>query len=159
MNNLPTRKPNRLASYDYASPGFYFLTICTKEKACILGRVIPGDEIHAARMEYSPYGEIVRMAICEIPLHYAGVSVDHYVIMPNHIHMILELQSDVQPLPNISRIVQQLKRQVSMRIGESILQTHFHDHVIRGDADYREIWEYIENNPQKWALDRYYSEQ
>ena len=101
-------------------------------------------------------GMIVRQAILNIPRCYPGVLLDKYVIMPNHVHLILVLQDGFPSLPYISRIVQQTKGVVTKQLGQQIWQIHYHDHIIRGEADYREIWEYIDNNPAKWALDQYY---
>ena len=80
---------------------------------------------------------------------------DKYVIMPNHVHMILSLNEDsIIPL---SQIVGSFKAGVSREIGFSVWQRSFYDHIIRSEADYKRICEYIENNPAKWALDKYYT--
>ena len=85
------------------------------------------------------------------------ISVDNYAIMPNHIHLLLQIHSDVdgRPMaaPTISTVVNQMKGAVSKEIGHSVWQKGFHDHVIRGEEDYREIWQYIEGNPGKWMED------
>ena len=60
--------------------------------------------------------------------------------------------------PTINTVIGQMKRWASKQIGTSIWQKSFHEHIIRNEQDYREIWAYIENNPAKWAEDRYYSE-
>ena len=87
-----------------------------------------------------------------------GITTWAFCIMPNHVHMILVLQDGFDQLPTISRVVQQTKGLISKRVGQRIWQVHFHEHVIRGEQDYREIWEYIEQNPKRWMLDRYYCE-
>ena len=156
MAGLPVRKKNRLQTYDYQTPGYYFLTFCTADRACLLGYVTEADETRPSRVVLSDAGIVVEESIRAIPDHYAGVLLDKYVIMPNHVHMILVFQDTGRPCPAISRIVQQLKGVITKRLGKNIWQIHFHDHVIRGETDYREIWEYIDNNPAKWALDRYY---
>ncbi|MBQ8934962.1 MAG: transposase [Oscillospiraceae bacterium] len=138
---FPKRKPNRLPTFDYTNPGYYFITICTEQRKCILGQINPGSTQSPAAVQLSADGEVVLAAIHAIPEHYPGVAVDHFVIMPNHVHLILALQETGQPSASVSRIVQQLKRAVSMKIGHSIWQAHFHDHVIRGDRDYKEIWD------------------
>ena len=158
MDSFPTRKNNRLPTYNYAMPGYYFITVCTDRRKCILGNVLSGGEMSPATTILSAYGRIVEEAILEIPKHYPGTKIEKYVVMPNHFHLLLALHETTPIGPTVSRIVQQLKRAISMRVGQPILQSHYHDHVIRGEADYREIWEYIQNNPQKWALDRYYQE-
>lgn len=50
-----------------------------------------------------------------------------------------------------------MKGYVSKQIGKPIWQRSFYDHIIRNEQDYNEIWQYIENNPQKWSEDRFYS--
>ena len=108
-------------------------------------------------MILSEAGAIVDGAIRAIPAHYPSVMLDKYVIMPNHVHLILNLQDTGKPCLSISRIVQQLKGIITKRLCKNIWQIHFHDHVIRNAQDYREIWQYIDNNPTKWSLDRYYA--
>ncbi|MBR4866759.1 MAG: transposase, partial [Clostridia bacterium] len=78
-------------------------------------------------------------------------------IMPNHIHMIVLVDDLTDTAQSISTMVRSLKTLVTKEIGKPIFQRSFYDHVIRNDQDYREIWEYIENNPMKWNLDRFYS--
>ena len=153
------RKPNRIPGYDYAAPGYYFLTICTADHNPLFGRicVCPNDSL-PARMVLNPVGQTVEQAILAIPDHYPDTAVAKYVVMPNHVHLILVISESPEKAPSVSRIVQQFKRAVSIRLGKSVWQQGFYDHVIRGDADYREIWTYIDNNPVKWAVDKYYRE-
>ena len=152
--DLPKRKPNRLPNFDYRTPGAYFITICTKDRKCLLWDTV-GASI--ARPQLSKYGLVVQKAIFDIPNHYPSISIDHYVVMPNHVHLLLQINTDAdgRPMvtPTISTVVQQFKGIVSKQIGCSIWQKLFHDHVIRNAADYTKIWQYIENNPLKWKLD------
>ena len=157
MPTLPERKKNRLQSYDYQTPGYYFITFCTNDRACLLGRVTEADETRRSFVVLSEAGVVVDQAIRSIPAHYSNVTLDKYVIMPNHVHLILVLRDAGKPCPGVSRIVQQLKGVITKRLGKNIWQIHFHDHVIRNEQDYREIWQYIDNNPTKWSLDRYYT--
>ena len=105
-------------------------------------------------------GKIVEEAILNIPKSYSMISVDNYVVMPNHVHLLLQIHSDesgrAMLAPRISTIIQQMKGYITKRIGVPIWQKFFHDHVIRGEQDYLKIWEYIDNNPQKWELDCFY---
>ena len=115
-----------------------------------------------ARPQLSQYGLVVQKAICEIPKHYPAISIDHYVVMPNHIHLLLHICTDADGramlAPTISHVVQQMKGIVTKQVGYSIWQKLFHDHVIRGEADYLKIWEYIENNPARWKEDCFYKD-
>ena len=113
-------------------------------------------------------GKLAKEYINCIPLHYPGVSVDKYVIMPNHIHMLLRFERSEMTalvLPALGSIIGWYKYNVTKQInavantvGEQFFQRSFYDHVIRGEEDYTGIWEYIDNNPLKWQLDRFYIE-
>ena len=162
MTELSKRKPNRLPNFDYSTPGAYFITVCTKNRKCILWNSVGASIARPHNIPLSAYGKIVNQAICNIPLHYPAVTVDNYTIMPNHIHLLLQINTDAdgRPMvaPTISTIVQQMKGIVTKQVGESIWQKLFHDHIIRGEKDYLKIWEYIENNPAKWKEDCFYKE-
>ena len=159
----PKRKSNRLRNYDYNTPGAYFLTICTKNGKYIFWERVGASIARPQKPALSRYGRLVDEAIREIPLHYPAVSVDHYVVMPNHIHLLLQIHTDAdgRPMvaPTVSRVVQQLKGAITKRIGYSVWQKLFHDYVIRGEKDYWKIWQYIENNPAKWEEDCFYMEE
>lgn len=157
MNELPKRKQNRLSCFDYNIPHPYFITICTADKRCVLGRVVGESIALPPHIELTNWGKVVDAAIREIPVRYPMLKLDKYVIMPNHLHLILWITETADNAPTISHVVQQMKGFVTKQLGVSIWQKSFHDHVIRGEPDYQEIWEYIENNPLKWTLDRYYS--
>ncbi|MDR1310478.1 MAG: transposase [Burkholderiaceae bacterium] len=115
----------------------------------------------------SDVGEAVDAAINNIPKRQKGVFLDKYVIMPNHVHLILILANDTArrstggrqvaaPTKTVSTIVAGMKRFASMRCGRSVWQKSFHDHVIRNEYDYRQMVEYIENNPLMWTHDCFY---
>lgn len=148
---MNTRKIIRLQNYDYSTNGAYFITICTKDKI----KIFWDDE---ETYELSTYGKVVESAIKNIPEHYPMINVDNYVIMPNHIHIILMIDNINEQInvPTISNVINQLKGYVTKTIGHSIWQSRFNDHVIRNEADYLKHFEYIENNPIKWELDDYY---
>lgn len=156
--DLQKRKPHRLPNFYYNTPGAYFITICTKDRKNLFWEDVG---VSIARPQLTPWGEIADKAISQIPKHYPAISVDHYVIMPNHIHLLLQINTDAdgRPMvvPTISVVVQQLKGVITKQIGQSVWQKSFHDHVIRGDADYLKIWEYIDNNPAKWEEDCFYN--
>ena len=158
--DLPKRKPNRLPDYNYSTPGAYFITICTKDRKCILWESVGASIARPQKPELTTWGKIIDAAINKIPSCYPALSVDHYVVMPNHIHLLLQINTDedgrAMLAPTISTIVQQLKGIVTKQIGFSIWQKLFHDHIIRGAQDYQKIWEYIENNPILWEEDCFY---
>ncbi|MBE6639937.1 MAG: hypothetical protein E7616_10955 [Ruminococcaceae bacterium] len=90
MTDLPTRKPIRIADYDYSTPGAYFITVCINDRKPIFWNV--GAAI--CRPNLSKSGSVVETAILQIPEHYPVVSVDKYCVMPDHIHMILYINTD-----------------------------------------------------------------
>ena len=168
---LPIRKPNRLKNYDYTKNGAYFITICTHNRECILSQIPVGEDIILPqnediilpqnkdiilpqKIELSKYGKIVDKAINEIAIHYEGIFVDKYVIMPNHIHIIIRInQEDSGRMISAPTVIAGMKRYVSKQIGKSIWQKSFYDHIIRDDEDYQRICQYIDENPFKWDDD------
>ena len=145
---LISRKANRLKDYDYSENGAYFITICTKDRKGILSEIV-GDDAHIVP---KPYGRVVEKYIGNIP------EAEKYVIMPDHIHMIVRLENGSMwastPTNRIAGIVRSLKVLVTKEIGKPIFQRSYYDHVIRNQHDYDEIWKYIDNNPKKWAIEK-----
>lgn len=158
--DLPKRKTMRLKDFDYSSNCAYFITLCTSDRRCVLGKVIGENDVCPSNIQLSVYGQIVDAAIQKIPQYYSDVAVDKYVIMPNHIHMILMIKNNGRTMfaPTVSRIIKQMKGYVSKKIGKSVWQKSFYDHVIRNENDYLEIWQYIDSNPAKWTDDKFYHE-
>ena len=159
----PVRKPNRLRNFDYSEDGAYFITICTKDRKQILSRITAADESVPPVLHLTEVGRIVNAVFTAIPEHYPNVLVDHFVIMPNHIHLLLWIKhrgrsvsapTDAQN-PSIDRIIRHCKAFVTRKPGSTIWQTGFYDHVIRDERDYLIRAQYIENNPAKWAEDEY----
>ena len=90
---LPKRKPTRLPDYDYSHPGAYFITICTKDRRCILSDISVGaDALGGPNLQLTDTGKVVEQYILSTD-HIPGFRVDKYVVMPNHIHMILWIDS------------------------------------------------------------------
>ena len=149
-DRFPKRKSPRIPGYDYATPNYYFITICAYEKTCIFWN---GGKL-------SPFGQIAYDAAMRIPEHFPQNRVDSFVVMPNHIHMILV----VEPGGTDATVVMgQYKSQVSREIHRldpqrRVWQTSFHDHGIRNYEQYRRIREYIEKNPLRWEKDCFYVE-
>ena len=152
MQELPKRKPIRLENFDYSTAGAYFITICVKDRKPLLSEIVVDD----AHIVPRPYGLIVEKYIRNVP------QIEKYVIMPDHIHMIIRLEdgsmwasTPTKSFQNkISSIVWSIKVLTAKEIGQSIFQRSYYDHVIRNRQDYIEIWEYIENNPKKYLLKR-----
>ena len=146
---LPKRKSTRIPGFDYSTPNYYFLTLCTKDRQCIFGN--PGI--------LNRNGKIAEQMLLKIPEIYPQVKVDKYVVMPNHVHLILVLELEQQI--SITHIIGQYKMSETKEIRKNcpnfhVWQRSFHDHIIRNQKSYEKIWEYIENNPQKWEEDCFF---
>ena len=104
------------------------------------------------------YGKFLDEAINNIPKIYPAVLIEHYVIMPDHFHILLTVCADEngQPMiaPTMSTVIQQLKGYVTKKIGKSIWQKLFVDHIIRNQKDFEEHMTYIEENPIRWHYDK-----
>ena len=164
------RKSTRLPEYNYNTPGYYFITICTEDRKPILSEIVGGGAFDAPNVALTKYGEIVQKYILSgnrIP----GIAVEKYVIMPNHIHLLLRLDGTVYlgtsraPSPTegrhptneqIPHFVSTFKRFCHRDIGKTIFQRSYHDHVVRGEQDYLKIWNYIDTNPARWEKDCFY---
>ena len=154
---LPQRKPNRIDDYDYSQHGAYFVTICTHERRKILSDIV-GDGFPVPK----PIGIIAEEMIRRISDKYPTVAIDKYMVMPDHIHLLLRIDNVVgtgDPSPTLGNIIGWYKYQVTKQVnvllgiaGEKVFQRSYYDHVIRNQRDYDEIWQYIENNPKKWLM-------
>ena len=179
----PERKPNRLSGYDYAAHGAYFVTICTAKKEplfwemdnhggttnrgitnlgtttnVVVNHVGAANSRPQATLHLSPAGRVVEHAIQDISAHYPAVSVDKYVIMPNHVHAIIRIETTGEDgrmisAPTLSTVIGQMKRWVSKQLGRPIWQKSFYDHIIRNEKEYLDDWNYIHQNPGKWEED------
>ena len=161
------RKVTRLPDYDYNSAGAYFVTICTKNRRCILSKIVGAGVLDSPKVILTKYGNVAEKQIQAMDALYENLNVDKYVIMPNHIHLLVrilcvadERGSSGTPTPtynaHISRFVSTFKRYCNKQCGEKLWQRGFYDHVIRNDDDYDSIWQYIDENPIKWELDKFY---
>ena len=153
MNNQPKRKQIRIVDYDYSTPGAYFITVCTANREKRFWSECRGELSSPANIPLSNIGIIVNNEIQKLNSVYDAIRVDKYCIMPDHIHMILSINTDEDgrqiAAPTVSTVVGHMKRWVSMQLGQSIWQKSFIDRVIRNNKGYRAVWEYIENNPIK----------
>ncbi len=164
---LLKRKEIRLKEYDYSTNGAYFVTVCTKGRKQILSTIcVGGGILDAPYIELTEKGEIVREQF-EIMNHlYEDINVKHYVIMPNHIHFIIEISksggTSGRPSPTrsnsaVSKYVGTFKRFTDKKCSVELWQRSYYDHIIRSEADFLEKQNYILSNPVKWVEDEYYS--
>ena len=161
-----------MKNYDYSSNGAYFITICTRHRQNILGDITVGEGLRALPSSVSEssnglralpsvkltnLGVEVEKAILFINSNYKDAVVDKYVIMPNHIHLIIIIHTDV-PHMKVYDIVGRLKSFTTNECKQIIWQRSFFDHIIRDENDYKRICQYIETNPAKWLEDKLYEE-
>lgn len=161
------RKPNRLQDYNYSTPGAYFITVCAHKR--FENRNIFGS-IHNGEMIKNSWVALIESCWCDLPNHYANISLDEFIIMPDHIHGILWINdmnvgNGFKPFPTgktqhgLPEIIRGLKTFSSRRINEINdkekfqCQKSYYDHIIRNDKSLLEIRKYIQSNPRKWILD------
>jgi REP element-mobilizing transposase RayT len=158
------RKVIRLQGYDYSQAGEYFVTICTKDREHIFGKIEEG------RMLLNGFGEIVAWCWNDLPSHYPNVEMDEFVIMPDHVHGIIVI-TEPDPVregsePSLTRrhplseIVRSFKTFSARRINEcrgtpglSVWQRNYFEHIIRDERALERIREYIISNPERWFGD------
>lgn len=161
---LPKRKPFRLATYDYSRNGAYFITICTYKRRELLSHITVGQGLAPAENKLTVYGMIAEQQLIRLADRYPMAKIDKYVIMPNHIHILLSINAQAagaSPCPTLSDMVCTFKSLTvkdckRVKPIETLFQTSFYDHIVRDETDYQTIWEYIQNNPAKWSEDRFY---
>ena len=165
------RKTIRLPASEYET-GWYFVTVCTENRRNLLAKIQPNvgadDSVRpcAVLQGYAPQltqiGAIVKECLERTADSEQGIRIEKYVIMPNHIHAIicLDEQTGGQSRPPLQRVLQRFKSISTRRCWEYgikiLWQRSFYDHVIRNKDEYLQIWQYIDNNPAKWAEDEYY---
>lgn len=179
--DLPKRKRIRLKDYDYSQNGLYFVTICTKYHSQILWKpqidvgATCGRPLSEYRMPFEYQSDFTKSVLTECGIIIDNeinniqncydncVFVDSYVIMPNHIHIIIELKNaDVckngrsKTAPTISRVIQQFKGAVTKKAGFHMWQKSFYDRIIRNKKEYLAILKYMYENPLKWENDCFY---
>ena len=157
--NLPKRKSIRYKNFDYSRCGSYFITISTKNREYLfwdMKKVYQtkqsNDLEHIINAEFLPLnyvGRIVEKHLMIWQNTYENVNIENFVIMPNHIHLIVsifdnEIKSEN---PNLSRMVAQFKAQVTKEMGESVWQKSYYDHIIANEKDFNNCFDYIEANP------------
>lgn len=178
MKNLTTRKQIRLPNYDYSKNGYYFITICTKNRKNIFGDIpvgaagqppetgrLPDD---TTNIQLNDFGRIVDEELRKSQIIRDEIILDQYVIMPNHIHCIIGItagnnvggQPAAPTRGTLSSFVNGFKSAVTTRIntlrntpGESVWQRSFYDHIIRNERSLNALREYILANPANWEQD------
>ena len=169
MEDLPKRKSHRLQGYDYSKNGYYFVTICTHERKCILAKV--GNAVPGVPQKMIPtkIGKIVLSAWNKMSEIDPNIKTDWFCIMPNHIHGIIVIKN--QPATNdeterrgrrsLQSVIRGFKSSVTREYNKiapetehnKLWQKSFYDEIIRNQKAYDEISKYIYENPLNWELD------
>lgn len=163
------RKSIRLKDYDYSKNGYYFITICSKNREYLFGEIRRGTIFCALNQG----GKIADQCWKEIAIHYENVIIDEFIIMPNHIHGIIiinnERVQDIEPprrnqfqhiIPgSIGSIIRGFKIGVTKWFRNNtdihqIWQKGFYEHIIRNDDELNNIRKYIQDNPHKWEEEK-----
>jgi len=164
---IKERKPNRLQGYDYSQDNLYFVTSCVKNKVCCFGIICHGE------MKPNNYGQIAEKQWHWLGEQYPYIVLHAFVVMPNHIHGIIEINRSVvvgtgrdlslqSKIKSLSELMGAYKTAVSKQIHlidfpEFVWQRSFHDHIIRNEESYQNIINYILNNPSIWEKDELYN--
>ena len=164
----------RLPDWDYAAPGRYSVTLCTKERNPYFGEIVDGE------MKRNEMGEVAHNYWIEIPSHHSNVSIDEFIIMPDHIHGIFLLTnnedvvetlhatslrkeinqnsgyySEISPKEgSLSTIIRSYKSAVTREIHKHLSpsfgwQSRYYDHILRTETDLNNLREYIHLNPER----------
>ena len=171
MNVFRKRKQLRLKGYNYSQNGYYFVTICSESRGNIFGKIIEGT------MEANSLGKSVAECLSQIPKHFPFVIVDEYVVMPNNVHAIIQINNinvganNYSPLPKGKRpngtsmtlgsIIRGFKKGVvkiarNKNFIHKLWQRNYYEHIIRSDDELQEIRKYIADNPKNWKKDKLY---
>jgi REP element-mobilizing transposase RayT len=170
FKNLKHRQSIRLNEYNYANPNWYYVTICTKDKKCVFGKVRNG------KLVLNKFGILAKDEWIRTKEIRQNIDLDYYIIMPNHIHGIIIIESRgvmhyattnefKSPSQTLGSIIRGFKSTVTKRInrmrsthGNPIWQRNYYDHIIRNEQDLFRIRKYIQLNPLKWEIDEHFRE-
>ena len=169
------RKSIRLKKYDYSKEGMYFITICINNRECLLGNIIAGNNDVGAnlrvrtdnkinQMKLNKSGEMIEKWIKELPNKYKNIVCNEYVIMPNHIHILIEITDQKgehigSPLHEIikwlktmttNEYIKMVKEKNALPFEKRVWQRNYYENIIRNEEQYLKVSEYIQNNHLKW---------
>jgi len=179
--NIHHRRSIRLKGYDYSQAGLYFVTICVQDRECLFGK------IENEKMILNDAGKIANECWLEIPNHFPNAVLYEHIVMPNHVHGIVELTQNniavvVVGVENFQPLQQRQQHEFQKMIPRSIgsivkgfkigvtkwfrnntdigkiWQRNYHEHIIRDEQSYKRISEYIINNPKNWKEDNFHIE-
>ena len=153
---MKERKPIRLSKWDYSSQYAYHVVFCTKRKENLLSRIESNG--YETRVILSDIGQnldsVIKLVLIENPF----LDITEYAIMPNHVHLLIKLNSDEMNINNIVGMIKARTTKLSRREnpGIELWQRGFYDHIIRNEYDWLRTLKYIADNPAKWCEDEYF---
>ncbi len=167
-SDIHHRRSIRLKDYDYSQMGLYFITFCTQNRLCLFGEIVDRN------MVLNESGKIAEKCLLAIPDHFPHSKLDQFIVMPNHIHCIIEITvgannylpwaNNYSPLQGTSKTIGSIVRGVKIGITKwfhnnsdirIVWQRNYYDHIITNEKSYHQIMEYILSNPLKWQDDKF----
>lgn len=160
-----TTRRVRMLGHHYTSPGYYFVTICTHDRNQYFGTIRNGE------IKLSAAGAMVSNTIAEFAVQFQTVSINSFVVMPNHVHVLIGLAvriSDEASIENLSDVVHWIKSTTHQRyrvgvrshrwpsFNHKVWQERFHDHIVRKDDELEMLRTYIDTNVEMWEKDRFH---
>lgn len=160
-----------MKGFDYSSNNLYFVTSCVQDRVCCFwnvvgtGRDLSVHDDKSVKMELNEFGIIVNNQLQWLENQYPYVVLHHYIVMPNHIHAIIEIDSmhtNSLKIKSLSELMGAFKTTSSKLIHlagypDFKWQRSFHDHIIKDEKSYLNISNYIETNPERWEKDKFYN--
>jgi len=178
--NIHHRRSIRLKGYDYSQAGLYFITICVKDRERLFGEIVDG------KIVLNDAGKIADVCWLEIPKHFPNTVLHEHIVMPNHVHGIIELsQKNINDIrvENFQSVQNEFQKIIPHSIGSIIRgykigvtkwfrnntvgaenflpvlwQRNYYEHIIRDEKSYQRISEYIINNPKNWQEDNFFND-
>lgn len=161
MNELPKRKNQRLKEFDYSESGYYFVTICMKNRKEFFSEILNNETI------LTEFGKIIEEVWTNLPKFY-NVDIDYYIIMPDHFHGIIILDRTLSKqtdneygFHSLSEIIGKFKSFTTKKIREKLKdknefqwQKSFYDRIIRNEKELYNIRKYIQENPLRWGIEK-----
>ena len=149
---MERRKRQRLAGFDYAQTGTYFITINTADRACLFGQIAQGI------MQLNTLGEAVAGCWRDLPRTMPAIVLHEWVLMPNHFHGLVTLEAPGKhSLPDVVRtfksVSTRVANQVRNTVGSTLWHRSYYDHIVRNEVDLDRVREYIACNPAQWDQD------
>jgi REP element-mobilizing transposase RayT len=175
LDDLPAKARRagslRLCEYDYSHSGAYFITICARKRELLFGDVVRGQ------IEINQLGQIVQKVWLSLPQFYGGIELDEFIIMPNHVHDIVMISSEIRTIHASSvqrkalsivdrrrmllcKIIGRFKMVSAKNInlfrktsGLAVWQRSYYEHIVRDEVSLNRIRRYIADNPSQWEFD------